>query len=1010
MRQSHQEAPARPTGTVTFLLTDIEGSTRMWEEYPQEMRKALPRHEEMVESSVADCEGNIVRSQREGDSFFIVFDHPGRAVACALQLQRTLLSERWPDGVELRVRAAIHTGEAELRRGDYFGPAVNRTARIRSVAHGGQTLVSKAAHDLLELLELRLPQEATLRLMGAHLLKDLSRPEELYELRHPDLPGDFPPIRSLEILPHNLPIQLTSFVGRENEMTEVRQILSRTRLVTLHGSGGAGKTRLAAQVAGELADEFADGVWMVELDSVTDSRSMEQQLATVMGVREDPGRPLLLTLIDHLRERRTLLVVDNCEHLINESARLVESLLKACPGLKVLATSREPLRVPGETLLRVPSLAFPDPDARVPLGALNEYDALKLFVDRALHVKPGFSFGEDDAAAVAEISRHTGGIPLAIELAAAWVNVLRPREIARRMSETGGFSMLARGSRTSRPRQQTLQAAVQWSYDLLAERERLLFNRLSVFTGSFSLDAVEGVCAGGGIEAAEILELLSSLVDKSLILVEEGPSVTRYSLLMTMRAYARERLIEAGEEDRAALEHIHWFAALAEKFDEQFDGPDREAWVELIETEHENMRQALERAMREAPDALLRLAASLRRFWHVRGHISEGRKWLEMALVETSDMPVLRAKALRGAGAFASFEGDFSAAQSFYEAGIALARDTGDEAGLAMSLNNLGIVCQDLGNYSRARDLLRESLDLERRLGSQLRIAGCLANLGSVAIYQGRYGEAQSSIEEALDISRKEKDQNLESRLLHNLAEVHFNRGNHSEARELYEQCLRIETEMGDKQVRARSLIALSALAREEGDFDRARILNQEAVSLAREVGERQACASGLLNEGNILKAEGKISAAIGVYQKALLMAREIGSRQLIADALNDLGKAAHADGDDRQALSFLKESLAMRRQMGDRAGISESLEGIAAVAKSRGDLERSARLLGAAGLIRESIGAPIAPSERAEMDALISDLRKGLGPDFERAVAEFSALPEDEAITAACLEAAADR
>lgn len=982
----------------------------MWEEHPHEMRKALPRHEEMVESSVAVFGGNIVRSQREGDSFLIVFEHPGSAVACALEFQRTLLSERWPDGLDLRVRAAINAGKAELREGDYFGQAVSRTARIRSVAHGGQTLVSKAAHDLLDLLQLSLPQEATLRPMGAHRLKDLSRPEELYELRHPDLPSDFPPLRSLETLPNNLPIQLTSFIGREKEIDEVREMLSRTRLVTLHGSGGAGKTRLAAQVAGELADEFAEGVWMVELDSVSDSRSMEQQLATVMGVREDPGTPLLLTLIDHLRRRQTLLLVDNCEHLIHESARLVESLLKACPELKVLATSREPLRVPGETLVRVPSLGFPDPDANVPLSALNEFDALRLFVDRALHVNPDFSFAEADAAAVAEISRHTSGIPLAIELAAAWVNVLRPVEIARRMSETGGFQMLARGNRTSAPRQQTLQAAVQWSYDLLEERERLLFNRLSMFTGSFSLEAAEGVCAGDGIEAGEILDLLSSLVDKSLIVVEEGPSVPRYSLLMTMRAYARERLVEAGEEDRVALEHLDWFAALAEKFDEEFDGPDRVAWIELIETEHENMRQALERSMRESPDTLLRIAASLRRFWHVRGHISEGRKWLEMALVETDDMPALRAKALRGAGAFASFEGDVSAAQSFYEAGIALARDTGDEAGLAMSLNNLGIVCQDLGDYSRARDLLKESLDLERRLGSQLRIAGCLANLGSVAIYQGNYEEAQSSIEEALDISRNEKDQNLESRLLHNLAEVHFNRGNYSKARELYEQCLRLETEVGDKQVRARSLIALSSLAREEGDFGRARILNEEAVSLAREVGERQASASGLLNEGALLKAEGKISAAVAIYQQALSMAREIGSRQLIADVLNDLGRAALADGDDDQALSFLKESLAMRREMGDRAGISESLEGIASVAKSRGDLERSARLLGAAGLIRESIGAPVALSQRSEMDALLSDLRNGLGPDFERAFSGFSALPEQEAITAACLEAARDR
>jgi class 3 adenylate cyclase len=483
--------PELPTGTVTFLFTDIEGSTRLWEQHPGAMEAALTRHDALAATVIQQHDGSLVKHRGEGDSLFAVFPRATDAVAAAVALQQALRAEPWPDEIPLRVRMALHTGDAAVRDGDYFGAAVNRCARLRAVAHGGQLLLSSATQ---ELVRDSLPEEVGFRDLGEHRLRDLARPERVYQLLHPDLPADFPLLTSLNTLPNNLPQQVTSFVGREKEMAEVRRLLTTTRLLTLTGSGGTGKTRLTLQVAADLLEGDGDGVWLVELAPLADPALVPQAVATALGIREEPGKPLDQTLVEYLRPKRLLLLLDNCEHLLSACAGLAGQILRGCPNVQIMATSREGLNIPGETTYRLPSLSLPDP-RQLPstVEGLTQYEAVKLFIDRATAAVPSFTVTNQNAPAVAQLCVRLDGIPLAIELAAARVKAMSVEQINGRIADM--FRLLTGGSRTALPRQQTLRAAIDWSYDLLSEKEKILLRRLSVFAGGWTLEAVEQVCA-----------------------------------------------------------------------------------------------------------------------------------------------------------------------------------------------------------------------------------------------------------------------------------------------------------------------------------------------------------------------------------------------------------------------------------------------------------------------------------------------------------------------------------
>src|ERR687894_2385677 len=619
---------APPSGTVTFLFTDIEGSSRMWEKSPETMRTALARHDEVLRSAIEAHGGHVFKTV--GDAFCASFPTAPEALGAALSAQRALLvNEDWGEGGPPLVRMALHTGSAEERNGDYFGPPLNRVARLLSAAHGGQILLSLPAQELVRDL---LPVGVELRDLGEHRLKDLARPERVFELLAPDLPAGFPPLRTLESRPNNLPMQPTPLVGREREVEDVRERLlaPEVRLLTLTGPGGTGKTRLALQAAADLLDEFEDGVFFVALATLTDPTLVASTVAQVLDVRESGDQPLIEGVKDYLKDKRLLLVLDNFEQVL-EAAPLAGELLSA-PRLKVLATSRIPLGVYGEHEYAVPPLAVPDPKRLPGLEALSQYEAVRLFIERARAAKADFAVTSENAPAVAEICARLDGLPLAIELAAARVKLLPPGAMLGRLGRR--LKLLTGGARDLPERQRTLRGAIEWSHTLLEEGEKTLFARLAVFSGGRTLEAIEAICDTEGDLPIEAFEGVSSLVDKSLLRQEEGPNgEPRFVMLETVHEFAREKLGQSAETQEIKRVHAEYFLTLIEVAHPELKGPDQLEWLERLEAEHDNMRAALSWASeRKEVEVALRLGGSLWWFWWMRGYYSEGRRWLQEAL------------------------------------------------------------------------------------------------------------------------------------------------------------------------------------------------------------------------------------------------------------------------------------------------------------------------------------------------------------------------------------------
>ena len=621
-----------PTGTVTLLLADVEGSTRLWQTQPEEMTAAIARLDRTVCEIISAHHGVRPVEQGEGDSFVVAFARASDAVACALELQRAPLAP-------IRLRIGVHTGEVQLRdEGNYIGPTINRTARLRDLAHGGQTVLSGTTEDLV--LD-RLPADAWLTDLGSHQLRDLPRLERVVQLCHPDLRNDFPPLRAREtVVAQHLPVQFTSFVGREAEINDVRQILADNRLVTLTGAGGVGKTRLAVQVAAEIAGGFGGGVWLVDLAPITDPDLVPVAVIRALGLPDQQGSSTMDMLLRFVGDRRMLLVLDNCEHLLDACAALVVALQGGCPAVTLVATSREPIGVAGEVSWRVPSLSLAD-------------EAIELFTDRARQVRPDFRLTDDNAATAAEICRRLDGVPLAIELAAARVRVLSLTEI--RDSLHDRFRLLTGGARTAVRRQQTLRASVDWSHALLTEPERILFARLAVFMGGFDLDAAEAVAGGGDVERFQVLDLLTLLVDKSLVVAESASGRTRYRLLETVRQYALEKLGESGQADAVRARHRDYYTAMAALLDTPAP-TGHEQRLEQADTEIDNLRAAFAWSRENSDIGLAsQLASSLQPLWLGRGRIREGLAWFDAALTDPNVhraevAPAVRARALADNG------------------------------------------------------------------------------------------------------------------------------------------------------------------------------------------------------------------------------------------------------------------------------------------------------------------------------------------------------------------------
>jgi predicted ATPase/class 3 adenylate cyclase len=838
-RERGAESGELAEGTVTFLLTDIEGSTKLWLQHPDAMRVALARHDQLLTAEIEYYGGTILKQRGEGDSCFAVFSRATSAVAATASLQRALVLEPWPAEVRLHVRVALHTGEAELREGDYYGPAVNHCARLRAVAHGGQTLLSQTTAALVRD---DLPEGVSLRELGAHRLKDLQRPEPIFQLLHPNLPAEFPPLRSLEAFAHNLPLQLTRFIGREREMAAVKRLLQSARLLTLTGAGGCGKTRLALQVAADLLPEYPDGVWLVELAALADPALVPQTVAAVLGVQEESDRPLLVTLGDYLRTRTLLLVLDNCEHLLAACTQLTEGVLRGCPNLRVLATSREGLGIAGEQIYRVPSLPVPDPKQLPSLERLQEFEAVSLFTDRAILSQPDFAVTEVNALAVAQVCHRLDGIPLAIELAASRVKALPVEAIAERLADR--FRLLTGGSRTAPSRQQTLRALIDWSYNLLSEAERRLLRRLSVFSGGWTLEAADAVCAGDGIEVWEVLDLLSRLVEKSLVVYEDKEGEARYHLLETVRQYSRDRILEAGEAEGVRHGHRDYFLELAERAEPAIGGADQVEWLKRLDAEQDNLRAALERC-REASDVEvgLRLAVALGPFWLKRGAFGEGRQWLEGSLLEGSRSgesnasASTRAKALLWVGRHAHHQGDLTSSRSFLEEGLALAREVGETWVAVVALVHLGFVVASQGDYGRAAVFANEALAIAQQIGDKRLLACSLDSLGVVARLQKEYERAVAFHAECLALARDLGDKWWVAVTLGSLAVEMRGLGDYEQARAFHSEQLALALELDEKREIASCLDGLAGLALGQGQAERAARLMAVAEALRQAIG-----------------------------------------------------------------------------------------------------------------------------------------------------------------------------
>jgi predicted ATPase/class 3 adenylate cyclase len=726
MSSTEETAVHLPVGTVTFMLTDVEGSTLLWESAADAMGAAIRRHYRLLDAAIALHGGVRPQEQGEGDSVVAAFARASKAVAAALDVQRAFCAEGWPEGAVLKVRIALHTAPAQLRdEVNYFGPAVNRCARLRAIAHGGQVVLSKTARDLVCG---RLPDGVELVDLGVHRLRDLGHPEHVFGLRHPDLPVEFPPLRSLGSLSNNLPGELTNFVGRGAELAEIAELLGQVRLLTLTGAGGCGKTRLALQAAAGAMDGHLDGVWWVDLARLESATLVPAAVIGAISLREVPGWGPLKTLVGYLQARRALLVLDNCEHVLAACAQLAEALLRACPSLTVLATSRAPLGMPGETAWRVPSMSLPT-DARLgPVEALRESDAVHLFLDRATQVRPDFRITGANASAIAHICQELDGIPLAIELAAARVRMLASRQIAHRLGDR--FHLLTGGSRTVVPRQQTLQASIDWSYELLSKGERALLRRLSVFTGGWNLDAAAQVCGGDGIDCSAVPELLTGLVDQSLVTTGEQEAELRYGLLETVRQYAAARLAEAGEGEAVSEHHLAYYVGLAERAEPEVLSAGRDDPVlRRLATELPNLRAALERAATTDPATAakrfgLLLALGDAQWW--AGHVSEASATFQSAtfLARQFQDPHRLAEAALRVGEV-GYGGAYMEAWSFDPVKVELLDEAlavlGDEETLlkvrVLARLATSLYLSSFDSLARRDALSRASVQLARRLG-----------------------------------------------------------------------------------------------------------------------------------------------------------------------------------------------------------------------------------------------------------------------------------------------------
>jgi predicted ATPase/class 3 adenylate cyclase len=850
-----------PSGTVTFLFTDIDGSTKLWEQFPEAMKAALAKHDAILKEAIATNHGQIVKTT--GDGVHAVFITALDGVNAAAEMQRLLLQTY--EGLQLRVRMGLHTAEAELRNGDYYGQSVNRAARIMSIGHGGQVLLSETT---AQVVREHLPEDTSLLELGEHYLKGLAQPEKISQLVLPDLQKDFPPLNSLSTATNNLPTQLTSFIGREKEIAEIRALLDSARLVTLTGSGGTGKTRLSIEVGRQELAHFDNGVWLIELAPLTDPEKIIPALAQAFGVQESPYSPLASLVTDFLRHKQLLLILDNCEHLINACARLANDLLHQCPELKILASSREALGIGGEMAYSTPSLA--------------DSESIRLFAERARAANANLILTDANAPAIAQICARLDGIPLAIELAAARTKVLSVDQIASRLDDR--FKLLTGGSRTALPRQQTLRALIDWSYELLSEEERFVLRRLSIFTGGWTFEAAEYICPN-----QDVLDLLAQLVNKSLVIFDnDGRETERYHMLETIRQYAREKLFDAGEGVEARNMHSQYFLQMAETAEPDLYKAESGILVSLLENERDNYRAALEWTTEKDIETALRIVYALQLYWIRNGHQVEGRNLAEAVIARAEALPPLEGEA-------------------------ALQR----KLLIARALSTLTATAMSQGDMRTVSEVSAKCEVYAREIGNQGLVARALFYNCAGKLSIGDIEGVEARSQEALQNARASDDAFALGLSLGVISEYLMITGKDPEmARAYASQSIKVLKENGQQWAYAIILLGIGMVAKYRGDYNFTRESFANILPLFREMGDIQRVTMIQSELGHMDRYEGKLDQAEQIYRGTILEFQKIGHRAAVANQLESLAFISHAHGNCECAVQLLGAAEALRENI----------------------------------------------------------------------------------------------
>jgi predicted ATPase/class 3 adenylate cyclase len=873
-----------PSGNVTFLFTDIEGSTKLAQEFPDTYNDILRKHDSILQETFESHNGFVFK--KIGDAFCSCFEKVEDAVNAAIETQKKL-KEGFKENFELKVRMGIHSGEAEYVNEDYMGyVTLSRVSRIMSVAQGGQILITQKVHDSVKDNDGKI----TFKDFGKRKLKDIILPEHIYQIVSEGLVKDFSPLKSLDARQNNLPSSVTKFIGRRKEIDEIKKLFSKVRLLSLTGAGGTGKTRLAIQLVSELIDEFENGVWIIELSPVTDPDLIGKEISTVLNLKEDPGTDIFDTLKEFLKDKNIILLFDNSEHLLARCAQIAETLLAYCPNLKIISTSREPFNIQGETIYRIPPLSMPDNIKNQSVESLYEYESVKLFLERANSINPNFSLTNENVYTVAELCKKLDGIPLAIELASKRVNVLSVEKINERLDDR--FKLLTGGSSTALPRQKTLKALIDWSYDMLSPVEQLLLQRLAIFMGGWTLEAAEEICSDETIDEYEVLDLMNSLYDKSLITFNEVKGKGRYGILESIKYYALEKLTDKSGDFQ---KHLDYFLNLSSFNRQKEKGIGQLEWLNSMDTELDNIRSNINWATENNPNEAIRIVLNVFDFWLNKGYLKEGYETLMKVLdsIQPEDKK-LKADLLFRIGRICYELGKFPELEKFSNEALNLYREIDDKEGILKSLNSLGLKYYTEMDNAGAAKLNEQALALSIEINLKEAEANSLYNLSFPVSQLGDIEKSVSLKEQALKISRELKNENLTARVLLSLSLTNSRKlGDTKKAAMYSEESLIISRRIDDQYLISVNLVNLAELKLyyDNKNYDEAEYILLEAHKISKDCGYNMNLFPIRVHLGGLYSETEQFDKAIQIYKEYISEREKPGGHFFMTDVISGFGR-----------------------------------------------------------------------------------------------------------------------